>query len=178
MTTFELDEVRGFAAELDTRLDQCDNGEGMECATLDAALKRYAQLCCEFREGVRQWGRAVFSGRVAFDPEVEFAWRDGGWKLYLRALDMWNHGQKSDLPCNNLEAQIVLQAALWDLYRLLNRWVTPKLAVGPSARQAAALDPAKADEVRRQIESLRPLPPGWQPDDPHQRAIFRKLKTS
>jgi hypothetical protein len=178
MTTFNLDEVRGFAAGLNDRLARCDNGEGMECATLDARLQHYARLCCEFRECVRQWGRAVFSGRVAFDPEVEFAWMDGGWKLYLRALDMWRHSQRAEVPCYELEGRILLQAALWDLYRLLKPWVTPKRSVGPAARQADALDPRRAEEVRRQLESLPPLPADWKPDDPHQQALYRMLKTS
>jgi hypothetical protein len=79
MTTFDLAEVRGFAADLDARMDRCDNGEGTECARLDAALRHYVELCCEFREGVREWWREVFSGRVEFDPEVEQAWQDGSW---------------------------------------------------------------------------------------------------
>ena len=56
MMTFDLAEVRGFAADLDARMCHCDNGEGLECASLDDALRHYATLCCEFRENVREWG--------------------------------------------------------------------------------------------------------------------------
>ena len=34
MTTFDLAEVRGFAADLDARLNRCDNGEGMELSLI------------------------------------------------------------------------------------------------------------------------------------------------
>ena len=70
MTTFDLADVRRFTADLDARMDQCDNGEGMECANLDGTLRQYAVLCCEFCEQVRLWGRAIFYGLAAFDPEV------------------------------------------------------------------------------------------------------------
>jgi hypothetical protein len=88
MTTFDLVEVRTFATDLNARMTRCDNGEGIECATLDDTLRHYATLCCEFREGVRQWGRAVFAGRVAFDPEVERVWIDEGVRLYSRAVGL------------------------------------------------------------------------------------------
>jgi hypothetical protein len=176
MTTFDLAEVRGFAADLDARMNRCDNGEGMECANLDDALRHYATLCYEFREGVRQWGRAVFAGRAAFDPEVERVWLDEGYRLYTRAVGMLVCGQEAEVPCYMLDGQVVLQSALWDLYHLLQNWVTPKLAVGPSARQGLALSPAADEEARRRIESLSPLPSDWQPLDPRQRRQFRLLR--
>jgi len=39
MTTFDLADVRRFTADLDARMDQCDTGEGMECANLDGTLR-------------------------------------------------------------------------------------------------------------------------------------------
>lgn len=39
MTTFDLADVRRFTADLDARLDQCDNGEGMECTNFDGTLR-------------------------------------------------------------------------------------------------------------------------------------------
>ena len=50
MTTFDLGDVRRFTADLDARMDQCDNGEGIEFADLDGTLRHYAVLCCEFCE--------------------------------------------------------------------------------------------------------------------------------
>lgn len=178
MTNFDLVEVRNFAANLDARIEQCDNGEGMECANLDATLQQYAKLCCELRDKVREWGRAVFTGRVAFDPEVEQVWMDECFQLYVRAAEMASHGLKAESSCWVLDGQGQLQAALWGLYQLLNPWVTPHLAVGPSARQRAALSQAATDEARRRIEALPRLPADWRPDDPRQRSLYRKLRKS
>ncbi len=86
MTTFDLAEVRDFTADIDARMDRCDNGEEMECTTEDIALRRYAEFCCELRDGLRRWGQAVFSGRVAFDSEVERDLLDAARRLYSRAL--------------------------------------------------------------------------------------------
>jgi len=176
MTTFDLAEVRGFAADLDTRMNRCDNGEGMECSNLDDTLRHYATLCCEFRESVREWGRSVFAGRVAFDPAVERVWLDQGFRLYSRAVEMLSYGQKAEGPCYVLDGQAVLQSALWSLSQLLGGWVTPKLAVGPSARQRLALAPTAAEEVRRRINSLLPLPTDWQPSDPGQLRRFKRAQ--
>lgn len=176
MTAFDLAEVRSFAADLDARMNRCDNGEGMECASLDDALRHYAALCCEFRESVRQWGRAVFAGRVAFDPEVERVWLDEGVRLYSRAVETLAYGQQAEGPCYTLDGQAVLQSALWDMYQLIRKWVTPKLAVGPSARQGLPLIPAVSEEVRRRIDALPPLPADWQPSDPRQQSQLKRLR--
>lgn len=176
MTTFDLVEVRNFTAELGARMNRCDNGEGMECASLDDALRHYAALCCQFREGVRQWGQAVFAGRVAFDPAVESVWLTEGVQLYARAIEMLAYGQKAEVPCYVLEGQAVLQSALWELGRLLGGWVAPKVAVGPAARQGLPSSADTAEETRKRIESLPPLPADWQPADLRQRGQFKKLR--
>jgi hypothetical protein len=178
MTTFDLAEVRGFAADLTARMDRCDNGEGIECATLEAALSQYAELCCKFRDEVREWGRAVFTGRVEYDAEVERAWLDEAVRLLNRAIAMWTHGQSYEGQCFILEGRVILQAALWDLYRLITGWVTPKLAVGPSARRGSAPNSLAADEARQRVASLPPLPANWQPEDLLQRALYRKVRKS
>jgi hypothetical protein len=126
MTTFDLAEVRNFTANLRAQMDRCDNGEGMMCAILDAALKHYAKECCTFWDAVRRWGREVFAGRVSFDPNVEQLWLAEGYQLYNRAKGMATHGQRAELPCYSLDGQALLRSALWDLYRLLTGWVTPK----------------------------------------------------
>lgn len=178
MTTFDLAELRGFAADLDARMNRCDNGEGMECASLDDALRHYASLCCEYRERVRQWGRAVFTGRVAFDPDVESLWLDEGLKLYSRAVGLLAYGQSAEVPCYILDGQAVLRSALWELSQILSHWVTPKLAVGPSARQGLAATPTTAEEIRRRIAALPPLPADWQPADPVQQAQLKRIRAN
>ena len=128
----------------------------MECAALDAVLRRYSSLCREFCEQVREWGRAVFAGRVEFDPEVERVWREEGSRLHSFAMEAWKCGEAAQGQCDLLEGQGDLLAAIGDLDRLLGRWVTPRLAVGPSARQGLILDPSRAEEVLRRIASLPP----------------------
>ncbi len=178
MTTFDLDEVRRFTADLDTQMNRCDNGEGTECATLDATLKRYAELCSDLCDEVREWGNAVFAGRVAYDPEVERAWHAEVTRLYNRAFQMWDHRQKSEGLHYNLEGFILLKAALFDLGRLLSPWITPQLAVGPSARQESVLKSLDTDEVRQRVASLPPLPAKWEPADPSQRARYQIARNS
>lgn len=173
---FDLAEVRIFVANLEDRMNRCDNGEGMECANLDDSLRHYAILSCEYREEVRQWGRAVFAGRVAFDPEVERLWQDEGHRLYFRAMEMLGYGAKAEASCYVLDGRAALEAALWNMHQLLVGWVTPSRAVGPSARQGLALAPESAAEARRKIDSLPPLPSDWQPLDPRQQNQLRKLR--
>ena len=175
MTTFDLAEVRRFAADLDARMDRCDNGEGLECANLDKTLHWYATSCWEFCEHVREWGRAIFSGQAAFDPAVEQVWLDEGIQLSRRANELWAYGQeKTQGVCYVLEGGAVLGAALWRLERLLANWVTPKLAIAPIVRLGFA-STAK-DEVQRRVDALPPLAADWQPADPRQRARLRQLR--
>lgn len=174
--TFDLAEVRRFAADLDARLERCDNGEGVGCANLDDALRHYAKLCCEFCEEVRRWGRAVFAGQVAFDPAVEQVWLDEGVRLHQRASELWAYGREKEGVCFVLEGGAALGSALWYLEQMLAHWVTPKRAVAPLARLGLASTPTLTEETRERIEALRPLPADWQPADPRQRVVFRHLQ--
>lgn len=176
MMTFDLADVRRFTADLDARMDQCDNGEGMECANLDGTLRHYAALCCEFCERVRQWGRAIFYGQAAFDPEVEKLWLDEGIELYRRASGLWAYGQEMKGECFVLQNGAALGAALWRLERLLSAWVTPKPAIAPLARHGVALTGAAKEEAQKRVDALPPLPADWQPTDPRRRPLFRKLQ--
>ena len=175
MTTFDLAEVREFAADLDARMDRCDNGEGMECANLENSLRHYAKTCCEFREKVIQWARAVFTGRAALDMDDEVMLLEKGAGLYHRAVALLAYAEET---CFVVDASAELRSALWELYLMFQEWVTPRLAVGPSARQGLPLDPAAAEMARQRIKSLPPLPANWQPEDPRQQTMYRKLKTS
>ena len=171
MKTFDLAEVRDYAANLHDTVSRCVNGEGMECATLDAALRHHATLCCDLREGVRAWGREVFAGRVAFDPEVEALWLDQcGW-LYARAADLYAYAGTAEVPCYTLEGRAALGTALLGLWQLLQGWVTPKRSVGPAAR----LGLPSSEGVSRKVQSLPPPPNEWKPADPQQSARFRWL---
>lgn len=177
MTTFEFAAVRGFADDLNARLSRCDNGEGMECATLDDSFRHYATVCRELRENIRRWGRAVFAGRVAFDPEVERVWLTEAKALSNRAVLLLSDGRRAgDNCCWALDGRVALQAALYELNDLITDWVTPQRSVGPAARLGLPLDPAAAEEAQRRLDALPPLPSDWQPADPVQRARLGKLR--
>ena len=178
MTTFSLDCVKAYVASLDERMIRCQNGEGMECATLDAVLRHHARLCCEFLEQIRRWGRDVFAGREPFDSAVERLWLDEGSRLLGHAMELYASGATAEGPCYVLEGQRSLASALFDLTRILEGWTSPELAVGPSARGGLASDSSAIAEVRRRLDALPPLPAEWSPDDPKQQAMYRLLKNS
>ena len=178
MTTFDLAEVRGFTADIHARMDRRVNGEGSDCAALDADLRRYTELCREFYDQVQQWEDAVFSGRVVFHPEAERVWKEGGWRLHSQATEILNRGQDTEAVCYDLAWKRDLQDAIEDLYEMLDGWLTPKLSVGPAAKRWRYPDQAAIDEARRRVASLPSLPSDWQPSDPDQQEVSRKLRTS
>lgn len=174
MTTFDPADVRAFAANLNARMDQCDDGK--EFTDLDGTLRQYAAVCCEFCNRCREWGRAIFSGRVAFDPEVERIWLREGFRMQARASELWEHCLAGSRESFVLERGAALGSALHCLERLLFDWVTPKLAIAPLARRGLGVTPADATEVQRRIDALPPLPADWQPSDPRQGILVRMLR--
>src|SRR5438270_5966404 len=109
MTRFDFPEVAKYIADLETRMDQCDNGEGMECANIEKTLQQYAFSCCNYCQTVRQWMKAVFVGKVAFDPQVEEAFRREGNLLLGRTLDLLEYGKTSESECFELAGLGVLR---------------------------------------------------------------------
>jgi hypothetical protein len=176
MTNFDLAEVRQFAAEIDARLQRCENGEGFECTNLDGTLRQYAILCRDFTRQVRDWGRAVFYGQAAFDPEVEQVWLAHGFELLRRASELWEYGQERDGECFVLESGAALGAALWQLERLLKGWTSPQLAISPVARQGVTLSASEMEEAQQRLSALPSLPENWQPADPRRQHLIRKLR--
>ncbi len=185
MTTFDLAEVREFTATIDARLKQCDNGEGMVCATLEESLRHYAGLCIEFREGVRAWGRAVFTGRVIFDPEVERLVLVEGNKLLNQAVAKADHAgmmeyDHSRTPeagcCYVMEGLQPLRSALWGLSRLMNDWITPALSISPGPRVRRHHTPEQLGAILTRLAAMPPLPADWQPDDPKQRQELENIR--
>ena len=173
MTTFDFKQVREFADGLNDKLDRCDNGEGNECATIENALRLYAACCCDFQMKLRQWARDVFAGRVAFDSTTEQTWRAELGRLYDRALKLTELVAQIEVKCYRLDEQCALESAIWNLGRLRDNWVTPKLAVSPSARQQIS---PTADTCLR-IASLPALPKDWEPSNADQRSLFRRIRS-
>lgn len=177
MTTYGLDEVRNFTSDLEARASRCNHGEGMECATLDDALRLYANLCRQYRQEVRQWAMAVFAGQVAFDTEVERVWLEQGHRLFSRSLEMLSRVEVSAGPCYELEGQTFLESALWNLDRLLTKWVTPQIAVSPSVRQRIELTSDERAEIRRRLDAIPLKPVVCEPTDPSLRNQNLREKT-
>ena len=144
MITSDLSEVSHFTADIDARMDR----------TLDDTLRHYAELCHEYRDGLRRWGRAVFAGRVEFKSEIEQVWLGDGRRIYSRAKAGHASGLNSAGPRAAPENLASLEAAPDDLDRLLSGRVTPELAVGPSARRRLMPDQAAAEEEIRRVASL------------------------
>ena len=176
MKTFDLAEVRAFVDKIDTSIDQCDNGEGMECSNLETSLSQYAKLCRQFCQEVREWAVAVFSGRSSHDPEVESLWKSRGTLLRYRAVEALIYGTSQTEVCYPFAGEAVLGSALRDLERLLDLWVSPALAVGPSARQRPNLSPDALAVIRKQLTALPPLGADWEPGTPGQKQRLKKLR--
>lgn len=175
MTTFDFTQVREFADGLNAKLDQCDHGEGNACATVEKSLELYAVCCCDFYRRVRQWHSDVFYGRVAFDPTTEQTWRAELERLYARALGLADVVRQLEPHCYKLDEKCALESAVWYLSRLRDEWVTPQLAVGPSARRQ--LNPKAAEDARQRLRSLAPLPKDWEPAYPDQKRLFHRVRS-
>jgi hypothetical protein len=173
--TFDLAEVRRFTEELDVRLNRCDNGEGTECTNLDGTLQEYAILCRDFTEQVREWRRAIFYGRAAFDPEVEYLWLSQGFELHRRASELWDKGQDRQYDCFVLENGAPLGAAIWQLERVLRHWTPPERALSPAARHGISIPADQLSEAQKRLAALPSLPATWQPADPRLQKLFQKL---
>jgi hypothetical protein len=174
MTTFDFTAVRKLADGLNEKLDRCDHGEGAECATMESALRLYAECCCDFYFAAREWARDVFAGRVAFDATTEQTWLAELERLYQRAVKLADVILELDAPCYALDEECRLQSAVWSLTRLRENWVTPQYAVGPSARRQ--LSDEMIASAKRQIASLPPLPTDWEPSYPDQRGWLHRIR--
>jgi hypothetical protein len=161
VTTYNAGDVRRFVSNLNDQFCQCQNGEGMECATLDNQLIHLSLLCHDFIGGIRNWGRDIFARRAEYDSSVEEEWLVGGRQLLRSAQRAWGDAGAVEVECYVLEGQELLVSAIFEMEQLLNHWVSPKPSVGPSARLGSNLSQSVVDEARRRIESLPLLPAEW-----------------
>ncbi|MDP9175172.1 MAG: hypothetical protein M3O30_15095 [Planctomycetota bacterium] len=176
MTTFDYNQVKSFTSQLNQKLDQCENGEGMMCESVDIKLKFCAERCMDFYREIQKWAQDVFSGRVAFDPAAEQLWIAELLQLETRSIRLLNQGKQSEAVCFILEGCGALQSALWNLYQLMTPWVTPKLAVGPSSRQEIFSDAALAHSAIERINQLPALSADWKPYNQQQVAAIQSLR--
>jgi len=176
MTTFDLVQIQEFVAHLDSRMGPGLNGASESHAALATALRDHAELCHEFIEKVLEWRRAIFSGRIDFDPAVESVVRAEGTRLSARAEELQDLVAEAKAANVRLEGSDTFQTNVDRMNRLFNPWLRPQLAVGPGPRHWRHVTPEMIEEARRRIEALPPLPADWLPDDPEQRARFQKLR--
>jgi hypothetical protein len=78
--------------------------------------------------------------------------------------------------CFDFDNASQLEIALCQLRRILDCWVSPKPAAAPLARLGVNLTPAAKEEMQKLIDDLPPLDNDWQPFEPRQRSLFRKLR--
>ncbi len=155
MTTFDLAQIQEFVASLDARMGPALNGVRASQAALDAALATHAALCHEFTEKLREWKRAVFTGRIEFDPEVETVIRAEGARLAARAEDLYDRGAEREAIDPDPFAP---RPPIARMNKLLTDWLRPQLAVGPGPRSWMHLTPEMIEVMRRQVAALPPLP--------------------
>jgi len=146
MTTFDLAEVSKFDADLKARRDDCDHGEGNACATIEDALLHYAKICSDYVAETKAWGQAVFTGQAAFDPAVESLLRSTGAVLVNCATDLLLHSrfaQKDCAVCEESESGRNLKAALYEINKLVEHWVTPSRGIGLSLKDRSGMSVAQ-----------------------------------
>lgn len=172
--TLDLPAARRFSEDLNRRILQCDNGEGMECANLESTLNHYADLCHELQTTIAGWANSVFSGETGFDVEVEAVLKNEARVLVARAKQVAAYGRALDAECYKLHALNRLHYLLADLDYLLEHWASPKLAVGPGPRVRTSSGVDR--EVMACLQGLPPLLADWEPTDPELLAWYRNRK--
>lgn len=172
MTTFDLADVRAFAADLDARRADCDHGEGNACATIEEKLLHYAKLCRDYRDAIRAWAGAIFSGQIEFDSAVETLLRTTGEDLRARASDVLERSGSAEVLCYVIEGRKPLAEALHDVSSLLDHWVTPARSIGLALKARASMTVDQIEEARQRLAALPPLPADWTPTDPELRKAF------
>jgi hypothetical protein len=177
MVTCDFDEVKEKTNGFEVKLDECESGEALYCYNLDKTLTCSAEQYFKFAEEVRRWANDVFCGTVIFDPAAETLWKASLENFYQRATRLLSNGYAAsgEHGCDTLNGANKLKLALFAMNQLLHPWITPKLAVGPSARQQYTTDPAKLEEGQKRLESLAPLPSDWKPYNKQQAIMLQRI---
>lgn len=176
MITCDYDQVKEKVDSLESKLDACEDGEAQYCYNLDNTLACSADHCFKLVEDIRQWSNDVFSGRVIFDPAAEKLWKASLENFYQRGTRLLSNGYAAsdEHGCDALNGANKLRIALFEMQQLMHPWITPTLAVGPSARQAYPPDPARLEEGRKKLASLSPLPSDWKPYNKQQATMIQR----
>ena len=171
LETLDIATVRRFTEDQRLQIQACDNGEGFFCNTLEHSIRRYCDLLSKSRQTIDQWARAIFSGEISFDSEVEALFRDQTRSLLTQAEKVAARGRTSENTCCEVLGLVELHRRTADLNYLMKNWVSPKRSVSPAARVAMPSD--AHDQILDRLQKLEPLPEGWLPSDPEQLAFYR-----
>lgn len=156
MKIVDCDQVDVILAPLKAKFEDCAHGEGNQCETLNETLDCCATICFTVADEVRRWAQGIFAGEVVFDPEAENHWRSEVHKILSEATRIWHAGRSAEIDCFELPAQSHLAAALWELSWLLDKWVSPRLSIGPSARTKLNLSATQRLGIQAQLAGLSP----------------------
>jgi len=128
---------------------------GMVCANLDQSINHYVELCRELRTYINQWARAIFTGQVTFDQEVENLLKEESRRNMHRAKQVAALGRAMDGECYVLQGLNPLHRHIADFDYLLENWVSPRLAVSPAPR--VKLSHAAEKQIAERSGKLSPL---------------------
>ncbi len=169
LATFDIAAVRRFADDLNERLRRCDNGEGTMCANLDQMINHYVQLCGELRQGINNWARTVFTGRIEFASDVEQVLKTEAHFVLHRAKQVAAQAPL-DGECFELGGLNALHRHIADLDYLLENWASPRRSVSPAPRMK--MPTAVEQMVAERLSQLPALPRDWKPTEPEQLSCF------
>ena len=144
-------EVIELSALLRARLEECEKEDagGVKCHDIEDRLICCSEQCREFSKKVREWGEDVFCGRVEFDDSANRRF-EAELRIFLqKALLLLSEADQYHGPCDGFPTLYELQDAISEMNELLHPWVTPELAVSPSARQQFSEDPAEIEAARK-----------------------------
>lgn len=162
MKTLDLTETRGYVADIFTRLNRCDNGEGMGCATLEESLSLYASECDWFCETVRQQLGSLLVGSTEAGLKSARLWIDEGRSLHVRAKNRLAVGTTMINVCYPFSGEAKLGAALTRLEEVLDSCATA-LDFSRVPGEATSCPESELTGYDRETESGEPSEYWWTP---------------
>lgn len=174
LTTFDIDEVRRFAQEVETERNECDSSDF--CSDLDQHITCLSRACSRWQEAVTDWAQAVFRGEIEFDSKVEEVLKAELLSAANRSRHHVKHGREVKNQCHDLEMLDYLDAVVQWFDYLLKNWVSPQRSVMPAPR--VKIPEPTLSEIEKSTRGLPPLPPDWRPKNMRQLRMFnRSLKS-
>lgn len=172
---YNLEIITDFTNQIKSKMDQCDNGEGLYCSNLEDACEHYSSLCKEFTQKIREWLQLIFSGQIQFDQKAEKIWLDVGHDLSRHASQLHEIAKEDQLICYVIEGKENLFNNLTELNSILGNWIRPQLSVSPSPRMAVHLTDEQIKDAKQILSTLPPLQKDWEPSESFHKKIFGRF---